>query len=120
MSRPDKNHVTRELLAQLNLSMTFDDAMASWWLNQRDTGGLRLTNEGYQYLVGSNIPHHTMQVDRDLLKKPSTLLVLDRHINGAYYLDTKLHMLVLFDCKQAVMAELYQDMQKFLKFLSDQ
>lgn len=118
MSRPDKQSVTTQLLSGLTDAVPWDVAMSTWWINQRDTGGLRLTSAGYQYLLENGVKHHVLDIDRKLLSQPSTLLVLDRYIDDAYFLDTKAHRLVLFGSQQAVMAELYQDMSRFLASLS--
>lgn len=119
MSHPDKTAVTLDLLSRIPDAVSLEVALTTWWINQRNTGGLRLTAVGHQYLLLNGIAHHSLDIDRELLKKPATLLTLDRHINGPYYLDTKIRRLVLFSSEQAIMAELYQDMEKFLRFLSE-
>ena len=96
---------------------TIDQAMISWWVNIRNTGGLRLTWHGYN-LLKNIIGIESWSVDISDAKKTFTkrvILDLDHKLNWPYYVDPKNKRIVFFSSREAVMATLYGDLQAWLK-----
>ena len=100
----DKHKLTTHLVGLLpvELDVSTEDALRSWWYNPRKDGGLRLTDEGYRILVENlYMDHYDYNVDpNDLTLK--TILMLDQKLQHPYYiLGTKKlpEKLVFFDSK---------------------
>jgi hypothetical protein len=112
--------LTQELIHHYPDAPAINDAMRTWWKNIRNDGGLRLTYEGY--CVFSNcleLNSYTFDLPVQLLT-PKNLIVLDRHMASPYYIvnNRKHNHLVMFGSREAIMATLYGDMQRFIKSLS--
>lgn len=115
----DKKKLTEILLAQLDpeLGITFDNAYTAWWHNLRAGGGLRLTKIGY--LTFSNLLKlESYEFDLDPFDIDSKLIIaMDRKLQQPYYIVTKKLMpvqLIFFGSKEAMMANLYGDIKKFI------
>ena len=70
---------------------TVNQAMISWWVNIRDTGGLRLTWHGYN-LLKNILEIESWSVDISDAKKTFTkrvILDLDHKLVWPYYADFK-------------------------------
>lgn len=114
----DKHKLTQELLAQLPVAdIDLATAYGAWWHNIRPGGGMRLTGIGYDIFC------HKLKLDcyeytLDPLKVNSrTLIDLDRKLQEPYYIKTNKMMpikLIFFGSKEAMMANLYGDLEKFL------
>jgi hypothetical protein len=121
MSRPQKISVTKKLLEEITSPMTLEEAMATWWVNLRQSGGLRLTRSGFDYLVDNKIQCYNFDISTGLVSKPSTLLLLDRKLDCAYYfvpVDRNTSRLSMFGERSSIMASLHSDMSSFVKYLS--
>ena len=95
---------------------TVDQAMISWWVNIRDTGGLRLTWHGYN-LLKNILEIESWSVDISDAKKTFTkrvILDLDHKLVWPYYADFKNKRIVFFSSREAMMATLYGDLQTWL------
>ena len=115
----DKLKLTEILVAELpeEFSDTVESAKRTWWANIRKTGGMRLTD--YGFFIFSRVltlSHYSI----DIKQTPGTkriVLTLDRKLQSPYYIEivkgipVKLHM---FSSKEAVAAQLYGDLEKFL------
>jgi hypothetical protein len=97
-----------------NLSST----MHAWWFNIRRNGGMRLTNIGYQTFVEDlDLEHYSYPIDNPLLFNQHTILKLDRKMQMPYYIDVVKKIpkrIVFFGSKEAVMVNLYGNLQQFL------
>ena len=116
----NKHTLTAELGHHYPDAPTVDEAMRTWWQNIREDGGLRLTYEGYH--VFSNfleLSSYTFDLPEKLLT-PANLITLDRHMTCPYYMvnNRKHNSMVMFGSKEAMMAVLHGDMQRFIKSLS--
>lgn len=123
----NKREITQHLLALLGDTPVMlstqgasfkdvNDAMKIWYVNIRESGGLRLTGIGYAILTMLNIESWTMALPegkRGLNKK--LLLDLDHKLQWPYYIDIKKKQLVFFSSREAMLANLYGDLQAFLK-----
>jgi hypothetical protein len=61
----------------------------TWWQNNRtkDTGGLRLTDKGYEFLVGTlDLREYEIPFTEPIDLSPQTIVFLDRYIDCPYYL----------------------------------
>lgn len=113
-----KREIVEGLVAQLPESRqeTVEEAMVSWWVNLRESGGLRLTYHGYHTL------HNILEVEswsvdignaKQIMTK-KVILDLDRKLTWPYYIDPKLKRIVFFSSREAMMATLYGDLQSWL------
>lgn len=112
--------LTAELVHHYPDAPTVEEAMRSWWQNIREDGGLRLTDVGY--LVFSNyleLNSYTFELPERLLT-PRNLIALDRHMPSPYYIvnNRKNNNIVMFGSREALMATLHGDMQRFILSLT--
>ena len=90
-----------------------------WWHDARATGGLRLAAPAYQYLVQDiKLDNYVFVIDVSLLT-PKNILSLSRFMTCPYFLQRrgKSAELSLFGSKEAVLVNLYQDVEKFIASL---
>lgn len=116
----DKKKLTEELIALLpeehlsNLSTT----MHAWWFNTRRGGGMRLTAVGYDTFVNYlDLEHYSYEIDNPMLFNQQTILKLDRKMQMPYYIHAVKGVpkkIVFFGSKEAVMVNLYGNLQQFL------
>jgi hypothetical protein len=106
-----------------------DRAMITWWANIRRDGGLRLTHHGYE------IMHDVLQLESWILDlsdgndsrssrsriTKKIVLDLDRKLEWPYYLDfntrKKRRRIVFFGSREAMMAAMYGDLERWLASL---
>ena len=125
----DKISLTQALIDQLPAEhkIDLDQAVQTWWVNKRKSGGMRLTNLGYAILHDIlGIESYQLEIvgEKDIgpwrakLTK-RVVLDLDRKLEWPYYLDfsakKKSLRLVFFSSREAMLATLYGDLEKFLK-----
>jgi hypothetical protein len=112
--------LTQELITRYPDAPLLDEAMVTWWQNIRDDGGLRLTYEGFYVFENLlELESYSFELPEKLLT-PRNLIALDRHMASPYYIvnNRKLNTLVMFGSREALMATLHGDMQRFIKSLS--
>lgn len=119
----NKEQLTQKILDQLpeEIRLGFkdlDDAMMYFWMNFRDSGGLRLTKNGYQVLTKIlKLESWALDVDpRKITKR--TILQLDRQLTAPYYIAAKTAgapKIILFSSREATMAMLYGDITAYLQ-----
>ena len=116
----DKQRLTAELVSQLpeHLAVSVDTAMKTWWFNLRKNGGLRLTGPGHQTFVKDlNLEHYEYAIADPMLFNQQTILDLDRKMQMPYYISATKGIpkkIVLFGSREAVMVNLYGNLQQFL------
>ena len=116
----DKIKLTEELVSKLpdQHKVTVEEARVTWWYNIRPQGGLRLTDWGYQILSGPlNLEHHRYVINNPQSFTKHTLLALDKKIQMPYYVKTSkkaVEHIVFFSSQEAMLANLYGDLSKFL------
>lgn len=113
-----KDTYTKIFLKQLGKSIndvTLKEYTPVWWQNTRikDTGGLRLTDEGYRVLVEDlKITTYDVPYPPDLEFTTQVLLFLDRYIDCPYYIGRK--NLVVTNEKKALELHLFSgDIRKY-------
>ena len=106
-----------------------DRAMITWWANIRRDGGLRLTSPGYQimhdvlklesWVLDLSDGNDTRSSRSSMTKK--IILDLDRKLEWPYYLDfnarKKRRRIVFFGSREAMMAAMYGDLERWLASL---
>ena len=97
--------------------MTAEELYPLWWKNIRADGGWRLTTLGYKVLAEHlQLEKYPIRAELFTIDTKLTLL-LDRKLQHPYYIEVVKNIpvkLVLFDSKEAVLANLYGDLRKFL------
>ena len=115
----DKRKLTETLVKQLDpeLGITVETALSLWWYNLRAGGGMRLTQAGYETFTRLlKLEHYDYNLKPfDLNSK--IIIAMDRRLQQPYYIVTKKMMpmqIVFFGSKEAMMANLYGDIKKFI------
>jgi hypothetical protein len=115
----DKLAITAKLVSLLPPeSYAVDQARITWWYNIRDTGGMRLTKHGFDAFVTElDLEYYEYTIPDPEKFTQRTILALDRNLQMPYYMlreknaYTKLYF---FGSKEAVLANLYGDLDRFL------
>lgn len=84
--------------------------MGKWWQTRRTklTGGLRLTEEGYNFLVSElELREHEIPFPDDVELSPSVMLFLDQYLECPYYLTFK--SLTVFSEREAFKLHMFAD-----------
>jgi hypothetical protein len=116
----DKRKLTEELVKQLDpdLGITVKRAMHTWWFNIRKNGGMRLTGPGYDAFTNQlHIARYEWTITDPLAFTQRVILALDRKIQMPYYIATTKGIpkkIVFFGSQEAVMINLYGNLQQFL------
>jgi hypothetical protein len=119
MSR-NKQQLTEELVKQLDSDsdITVKQAMHTWWFNIRKNGGMRLTGPGYSVFVEQlDLARYEWPIQDPLSFNQHVILDLDRKMQMPYYISATKGIpkkIVFFGSREAVMVNLYGDLQKFL------
>lgn len=96
------------------LQQNLDDAMRTWWVNMRRTGGMRLTDLGYE-IMHDVLKLESWELDladheRQIFTK-RLILDLDRKLEWPYYIEVsikkKRRRIVFFSSREAMMATMY-------------
>jgi len=115
----NKHHLTQALVKELpeHLGITMDDALATWWANLRSSGGLRLTDRGYEvFCEHLNLEHHRYALPESF--SLSHVMSLDRKLQMPYYIEVKKKIpvtLIMFGSKEAMLINLYGNLDNFLR-----
>jgi hypothetical protein len=116
----DKHLLTQqliELLPEIDC-VPVDTALPSWWFNIRRTGGMRLTSIGYDVLSRRlDLEHYEYAITDPLSFNQRLMLKLDRKMQMPYYISATKGIpkkIVFFGRKEAVMVNLYGNLEKFL------
>jgi len=116
----DKQALTKTLVDQIDpaVGIAVADAVKTWWVNPRNRGGMRLTGIGYRtFTEDLDLEHYAYPIDDLLLFNQRTILKLDRKMQMPYYIDVVKKIpkrIVFFGSKEAVMVNLYGNLQQFL------
>ena len=116
----DKKKLTQELIALLpdEQQVSIDSAMRTWWFNIRKNGGMRLTGSGYRVFTQDlDLASYEWQIKDPHAFNQHLMLALDRKIQMPYYISATKGIpkkIVFFGSREAVMINLYGDLQKFL------
>jgi hypothetical protein len=115
----DKVKLTEALVAELpeDFAESVSVALRTWWSNIRRSGGMRLTDHGFYVLDRVlGIAHYGIDI-KPTMASQRIVLTLDRKLQTPYYVEidkripVRLHM---FGSKEAMTAQLFGDLEKFL------
>jgi hypothetical protein len=104
--------------------METQQALLVWWVNIRRTGGLRLTDAGFQALAQAlELDHYRTELARTNHAETNRLIIkMDRVLQMPYYVDfdrtKKTAAVVFFGSQEAMLARLYGDIDRFLSCYS--
>jgi len=113
-----KIELTKYVANQLGLPVTDKDIRnykRKWWSSTRikETGGLRLTEDGFNALINADIKFHKITIETDLTYTSQTLIRLDNYIDSPWFLTNR--CIYVFTEKMAIQLVLFSgDIQKFL------
>lgn len=121
----DKRKFTEELYKHFegfSDMTTAKDLYQIIWENTRKEGGFRLTTQGYSLLSNYlELENHKVKLDAIDFWESKILLTLDRKLKHPYYIDNinfaakpTVVTMMFFDSKEAMLAILYGNIQKFL------
>ena len=115
----NKDKLIEQLLAQTPVGgISFESAKVGWFYNIRPNGGLRLTDFGLTCLKDDiKLEYYSYTIKDPLSFNQRTILALDRKLTMPYYIETKKGIpttLLFFGSKEAVLVNLYGDLDKFL------
>ena len=119
MARRDKKKLTEELVQHLpeKFKIAVDEALPMWWYNLRAGGGMRLTKIGYETFTKIlDLEYYEYAVEPFSINS-RMIIELDRKLQHPWFLVTHKQMpksIVFFGSKEAMMANLYGDLKKFL------
>lgn len=115
----DKKKLTEELVQHLpeQFKITAQEAIPLWWHNLRGNGGMRLTRMGYETFTKIlELEHYEYNVEPFQINS-RMIIELDRKLQQPWYVKLHKQMpkaLVFFGSKEAMMANLYGDLKKFI------
>jgi hypothetical protein len=97
-----------------------NDYKKTWWYNLREknNSGLRLTDQGLDYIEKSNIRKYEIELPEHLYISPQLLIWLDRFIDSPYHLSKK--KITVFKEKTAFEIYLYSGDIKKLGFMKSE
>jgi len=116
----DKRKLTEELVKQLDpdSGITVKRAMHTWWFNIRKNGGMRLTGPGHTVFTEQlDLARYEWPISDPHQLNQHMILALDRKMQMPYYISATKGIpkkIVFFGSREAVMINLYGDLQKFL------
>lgn len=113
-----KSKLTQTLIELLPEDHKIDlsEALLYWYYNIRDSGGLRLTQTGYQAFKVLGLESWSVGLsDLKTSISKTILLELDRKMQYPYYIDFKNKKLILYSSREAMMANLHSSLANFLK-----
>lgn len=113
----DKLTYTKIFLNQLGKSTSDDNVKAmlyQWWYNtrQKDSGGLRLTVDGYEAIKEAGIATYDIPYPKDMPLTAQVIIYLDHFIDCPYFLDNR--SIIVTHEKKAVELTLFSgDLRKY-------
>ena len=112
-----KEAYTKIFLKQLgksNNNVSVAEHMPLWWKNSRnkDSGGLRLTDLGYEVLQQINLTTYDVPYPQDMPLTTQVIIYLDQFIDCPYYLTNR--SITVTNEKKAVELTLFSgDLRKY-------
>ena len=101
-------------LGKTNNDISVQEHIHRWWYNTRnkDVGGLRLTEEGYEVVKESGIATYDIPYPRDMPMTTNVIIFLDQFIDCPYYLTNR--SITVTNEKKAVELTLFSgDLRKY-------
>ena len=100
----------------LDPALTMEQADLRWFHNHRSGGGLRLTAAGLQDFLQLGLESWSFELGKVRLNS-RYLIKLDKRLRYPYFIDRKKNRILFFGGKEAMLATLYNDVEKWLENL---
>lgn len=117
---PTKTEITRRIIETSDLPgpIDVDTALKTWYQNIRDSGGMRLTPQGYKILCTLDIASWSWPWpnEKGYLNK-RLLLEMDRRMQYPYFINAKTREIIFYSSREAMMVTLYGDIKSWLNSL---
>jgi hypothetical protein len=119
--------IVQRLLPQVpeNQRQTPESAMQTWWANIRKDGGMRLTDQGYAMLhdvLGLESWELDLRDHDRVVFTKRLVLTLDRKLEWPYFIEVnikkKRRRIIFFGSREAMMATMYGDIERWLASLA--
>jgi hypothetical protein len=83
------------------------DMLVRFWVNprQKETGGLRLTEDGYKWLKEADIKDYKIDIPKDISWTNQLIIWLDQYIESPFYLTSK--SIFVFNERMAIQLVLF-------------
>lgn len=112
-----KFEITKKVLESMGLpsdELRIKKTIPTWWVNTRnkEKGGLRLTEQGFESLCKADIKYYEIKFDEPLYFTNQVAIWIDRNIDCPFYITNK--KIYVFGEKMAVQLVLFEgNIQKF-------
>jgi hypothetical protein len=117
----EKEQLTKSIIDQLQLPLTLDEALTTWWVVPGRIGSLRLSFQGYMVFTAAYSQDYTLHVDNKKYPTVASIVnTLNQKLTTPYFLpaagkpSNKIEVKI-FDKKMAAVSKLYEDFDTFLK-----
>lgn len=100
----------------LDPALTVEQADNRWFHNHRSGGGLRLTAAGLQDFLQLGLESWSFELGKRHLSSRD-LIKLDKRLRYPYFIDRRKNRMLFFGGKEAMLAMLYNDVEKWLENL---
>lgn len=100
----------------LDPALTVEQADRRWFHNHRSGGGFRLTAAGLQDFLQLGLESWSFELGKVRLSS-RYLIKLDKRLRYPYFIDRKKNHILFFGGKEAMLATLYNDVEKWLENL---
>lgn len=100
----------------LDPALTVEQADSRWFHNHRSGGGLRLTAAGLQDFLQLGLESWSFDLGKVRLSS-RWLIKLDKQLRYPYFIDRQKNRILFFGGKEAMIATLYNDVEKWLENL---
>jgi hypothetical protein len=89
-----KHEITKAVLEFLELpadDRRIKQTILTWWVNPRnkDKGGLRLTDQGFDCLAKAGIKHYELKFDEPIEYTNELIIWIDQNIDCPFYITNK-------------------------------
>jgi len=116
-----KLNLTKQILATLEKPLALEIALATWWTNIQETGGMGLTEHGFKLFTEQlDVKSYEWDIEKNSSLGNRIVLVLDRKMEYPYYIKRARNKkskgkLYLFGERDAVLINLCGSLEKFVE-----
>lgn len=120
----NRNAITRKILGIVMPDYSdemLDNSLLTWWVNIRSTGGLGLTDVGYQAFTKADLENYTFFIDKATPSLHIYAVEIDRKIPSPYYLRyiKRDRYITVYDTRVATMIQLYGSVHDYISKLEN-
>lgn len=118
----NREEITKQVLSQINPEYKLDDlrnAMSTWWVNIRDSGGLGLTERGNECFMEANLERYAFKIDKPTPSLAVYAVEIDRKFPSPYHLKyiKRDRYIIVYDTRIATMVQLYGSVSEYVNSL---